>query len=70
MWRSSNPPWGVVRAVIEDDEHAIVLDDLNGDRREVELSAFRRHGGEWDELFTSTINVCRTRVKPAPAAAG
>lgn len=52
FWRSSNPTWGAVRAVVTNDEYAIVLDDLNRNYREVELSVYRRTGGGWEDLFS------------------
>ena len=47
LWQSSNPRFGVVRAVMVDEGFAAALDDLNGDHREVSLELHRRSPAGW-----------------------
>lgn len=47
LWESSNPRFGVVRAVMVDEGFAGALDDLNGDYREVSLELHRRGPAGW-----------------------
>lgn len=50
LWRSTNPPWGVVRAVLEDDQYLVILDDLNGDYVEIELTVIWRTDQDQDDF--------------------
>jgi hypothetical protein len=51
LWRSSQPRFGVVRAVIVGGDYAIVLDDVNSDYRVIELTALRRAEERWRAIF-------------------
>lgn len=51
LWCSGQPRFGTVRAVIIDGDYAIVLDDLNSDYRETELTGYRRAGRRWHWIF-------------------
>ena len=61
LWRSDNPPYGTVRAVIVDGEYAIVLDDGMSNEWQIDLRAYRRAGDHWDEIF-SQVDVGLPRV--------
>ena len=47
-WKSSTR-YGEVRAVLVDGDFAIVLDDLNADRREIELRLHCNIDGIWEQ---------------------
>lgn len=47
LWLSDNQRWGAVREVIVREQYAAVLDDLNGDGREVELRVYERVSDGW-----------------------
>ncbi|KRB76838.1 hypothetical protein ASE01_08675 [Nocardioides sp. Root190] len=47
LWVSTIPTYGRVLAVLVDGEYAAVLDDMNGDGREVELGVHKWEAGRW-----------------------
>ena len=52
LWRSEQPTYGTVRAVVVDEPFAVVLDDLNSDGREVALTLLLRTDDGWRVLAT------------------
>ncbi len=62
-WRSGNPPWGILRALIVDGDYAVLLDDLNSDYREVELSLTAGSAAIGRSCFLRTTPVFRRSAR-------